>query len=173
MNPKFFSKFRLFLPQIIFGGIDGLVTTFAVVAGAAGASLSVQTIIILGFANLVADGFSMSVGSFLSKQTEMDMAKLDNQNLPFFEGLATFLSFNIIGLIPLLAFILPFTSNYSNNSKFIISAILTLIAFVVIGYFKSKVSNKSMLKGIGETVLLGGIAASLAFFAGNVLESIV
>lgn len=57
--------------EFVYGGIDGSVTTFAVVAGAAGANLNDSVVIILGFANLIADGFSMSVGSYLSKKTEM------------------------------------------------------------------------------------------------------
>lgn len=62
----------LFLPEFVFGGIDGLVTTFSVVAGAAGAHLPVSTIIILGFANLLADGFSMSIGNYLAAKAEVD-----------------------------------------------------------------------------------------------------
>lgn len=48
-----------YLPEFVYGGIDGSVTTFAVVAGAIGASLSNSVILILGFANLFADGVSI------------------------------------------------------------------------------------------------------------------
>lgn len=58
------------LGEIVYGGIDGAVTTFAVVAGAEGAGLSNNVIIILGVANLIADGFSMSVGAYLSSKSE-------------------------------------------------------------------------------------------------------
>lgn len=54
----------------MFGAIDGIVTTFAIVAGVAGAGLSDSVIIILGVANLVADGFSMAVSNFLGTRTE-------------------------------------------------------------------------------------------------------
>jgi len=60
------------LPDFVYGGIDGAVTTFAVVAGVEGASLSVGIILILGFANLFADGFSMSVGKYLSDKTQKE-----------------------------------------------------------------------------------------------------
>ena len=53
---------RKYLSEFVYGGIDGIVTTFAVVAGAVGASLSSGIILILGFANLFADGFSMEIG---------------------------------------------------------------------------------------------------------------
>lgn len=60
------------LPDFVYGGIDGAVTTFAVVAGVVGAHLSTPIILILGFANLLADGFSMSVGKYLSDKAELD-----------------------------------------------------------------------------------------------------
>lgn len=58
------------LRDFIYGGIDGTVTTFAVVAGVVGADLSASVIIILGFANLIADGFSMAVSNFLATRAE-------------------------------------------------------------------------------------------------------
>ncbi len=60
------------LPDFVYGGIDGAVTTFAVVAGVVGAELSTPVILILGFANLLADGFSMATGKFLSDKAELD-----------------------------------------------------------------------------------------------------
>ncbi len=60
------------LPDFTYGGIDGAVTTFAVVAGVVGAELSTPVILILGFANLFADGFSMAVGKYSSDKAELD-----------------------------------------------------------------------------------------------------
>ncbi len=65
-----FRRFQEYLGEFVYGGIDGSVTTFAVVAGAAGASLESSIVIILGFANLLADGFAMSIGSYLSTKSE-------------------------------------------------------------------------------------------------------
>ncbi|HEX6021968.1 MAG TPA: VIT1/CCC1 transporter family protein, partial [Solirubrobacter sp.] len=59
-----------YLRDFIYGAIDGTVTTFAVVAGVQGASLDASIVIILGFANLVADGFSMAVSNFLGSRAE-------------------------------------------------------------------------------------------------------
>lgn len=56
--------------DFVFGGIDGVVTTFAVVAGVAGADLSAAVVLILGIANLLADGFAMGVGNYLSIKSE-------------------------------------------------------------------------------------------------------
>jgi VIT1/CCC1 family predicted Fe2+/Mn2+ transporter len=64
------------LRDFIYGGIDGAVTTFAVVAGVAGAGLSATVVIILGVANLVADGFSMAVSNFAATRAEMQQRAL-------------------------------------------------------------------------------------------------
>ncbi len=69
---NFFNRYQDYLGEVVYGGIDGCVTTFAVVAGAVGAGLSSSVIIILGFANLLADGFAMSVGAYLSSKTEKE-----------------------------------------------------------------------------------------------------
>uniref|UniRef100_UPI00257F30CC VIT1/CCC1 transporter family protein n=1 Tax=Salegentibacter sp. UBA1130 TaxID=1947451 RepID=UPI00257F30CC len=66
----FFNK--EYIGEFVYGGIDGAITTFAVVAGAEGASLGISVVIILGLANLIADGFSMSVGNFFSTKAEKD-----------------------------------------------------------------------------------------------------
>jgi vacuolar iron transporter family protein len=61
-----------YLRDIIYGGIDGSVTTFAVVAGVVGAELSHSVILIMGFANLAADGFSMAASNFLGTRAERE-----------------------------------------------------------------------------------------------------
>lgn len=65
-------RYQEYLGEFVYGGIDGCVTTFAVVAGAAGANLGSNVVLILGFANLFADGFSMSVGNYLSSKAQRD-----------------------------------------------------------------------------------------------------
>ena len=57
-----------YLRDFVYGGIDGAVTTFAVVSGVSGAALSDGIIIILGVANLLADGFSMDASNFQCRQ---------------------------------------------------------------------------------------------------------
>lgn len=68
----YFKRIQDYLGEFVYGGIDGSVTTFAVVAGATGANLESSIVIILGFANLIADGFAMSVGSYLSTKSEKE-----------------------------------------------------------------------------------------------------
>ena len=61
-----------YLRDWVLGGIDGSVTTFAVVSGVQGAHLSPGIVLILGFANLLADGLSMAVGNYLGTRAERD-----------------------------------------------------------------------------------------------------
>ncbi|MBI2050184.1 MAG: VIT1/CCC1 transporter family protein [Parcubacteria group bacterium] len=59
-----------YLRNMVYGANDGIVTTFAVVAGVAGASLEPKIVLILGFANLLADGVAMATGNFLGTRSE-------------------------------------------------------------------------------------------------------
>jgi VIT1/CCC1 family predicted Fe2+/Mn2+ transporter len=77
------SPFASYFREVIYGGIDGIITTFAVVAGFSGAALSADTttqlsflvVLLFGLANLFADGVSMGLGSYLSVRSEQDLYK--------------------------------------------------------------------------------------------------
>lgn len=62
------------IKEIVYGANDGIITTFAVISGVVGASLEVKTILILGFANLLADGFSMAASNYLGSKSEEELA---------------------------------------------------------------------------------------------------
>jgi len=64
-----------YIKDIVYGANDGIITTFAVIAGVAGADLPVAAIILLGLANLIADGFSMAASDYLGSKSERDFAK--------------------------------------------------------------------------------------------------
>ena len=64
-----------YLSDMVYGGIDGAVTTFAIVAGVVGAGLSSRVILILGVANMLADGFSMAAGNYMGTRTQIDERK--------------------------------------------------------------------------------------------------
>ena len=69
-----FQEEGKYIKSTIYGGLDGIITTFAVVAGVAGASLPSGVVLILGIANLIADGLSMAIGDYLSTQAEQEYA---------------------------------------------------------------------------------------------------
>ena len=223
------SFFEKYLAEFVYGGIDGCVTTFAVVAGAVGASLDTAIIIILGFANLLADGFAMSIGAYLSAKSDVDnfnkykqreyweienlyeeevneireiyaekgfegellekvvdvitsdkdrwvdvmmkeeLKMIKGAKSPQLIGLATFISFCFIGLIPLSTYLFDYLNPISID-LFFLSSILTSIGFAIIGALKAYVNETKILKGILETLLLGIVAAAVAYFVGDLLE---
>lgn len=170
------AKFEQYLGQLVFGAIDGTVTTFAVVAAAAGAKLSATVIIILGFANLIADGFSMGAGSYLSAKSERDLKLSKDENhqggeTPLGDGLATFAAFVVVGFVPVLIYVLDTLLNLKmdSSSLFAVSCFLTGAAFMAIGIVKGQMTKTNQLKAAVETLLLGGVAAALAYLLGDVL----
>jgi VIT1/CCC1 family predicted Fe2+/Mn2+ transporter len=68
-----------YIKSLVYGGLDGIITTFAVVAGVAGASLSAAIVLIMGFANLIADGLSMAIGDFLSTKAEQEYSAAERK----------------------------------------------------------------------------------------------
>ena len=172
---------RKYLPEFVYGGIDGAVTTFAVVAGAIGAHLSSSIVLILGFANLFADGFSMAVSNYLSTKSQNDLhyknkrysSVKDQAKHPIKCGLATLFSFLLIGFIPLISFVLSALFGILNESKFIYSFILTGVALLIVGFVKGEIVKKHPLLAALETLIIGGIAAIIAFLVGYLLRGIV
>jgi VIT1/CCC1 family predicted Fe2+/Mn2+ transporter len=158
-----------YLGDAVFAASDGIITTFAVVAGAIGASLPNSVILILGFANLFADGFSMAAGNYLGNKsaTEYELARGDKENngSPILHGVITFMSFNIIGLIPLL----PFVSKTSN--KFLLSTSLVALSLFVVGVLRSKYTRKSWVSSGMKTLAVGGFATLVAYTVGYLLDT--
>lgn len=70
-----------YLGNFVYGGLDGIITTFAVVSGVVGAKLSPEIILILGLANLLGDGFSMATGAYLSAKSEQEVYSRERHGL--------------------------------------------------------------------------------------------
>lgn len=169
----FLYYFETYLGEFVYGGFDGCITTFAVVAGSVGANLDSSIIIVLGLANLLADGFAMSVGAYLSTKTN-NAANLviSNNKKPFWVGATTYFSFLVIGIIPILIYIIDYMFPITYN-LFFISSCLTVLGFLVIGLLKSYVNKNNLIKEVIETLLLGGVAAIVAYSVGDILKSIL
>ncbi len=222
------SPFQTYLKEIVYGGNDGIVTTFAVVAGFAGAeqsslALPVLAVLVFGFANLFADSISMGLGNFLSIRSEKDVYKKEKarelseirknphlekeetmlilkhngftdeqaKNLteiyatneqywlsfmmnhelqlpnptsenPMLTGLATIVSFILFGLIPLLPYLL-----FGNTShSFVYSSIFAGIALFLLGLVRWRVTKESLFRSVSEIVLIGSLAACVAYLVG-------
>lgn len=173
MKQLFLRKFEKYLGEFVYGGIDGAITTFAVVAGSVGASLSTKVILILGFANLLADGFSMSVWAYLSSKAEQEQDGDDGKwKTPLGIGIATYISFILIGFIPLIIYVYNYMFHPVEHI-FLWATLLTSLGFVLIGFMKSIMTHKSHFLSILETLSLWALAAWVAYYVGNILERII
>lgn len=225
------SPLQTYLKEIVYGGNDGIVTTFAVVAGFAGANagvytgnFAVVTVLLFGLANLVADGASMGLGNFLSLRSEQDVYRTErskeqkeieqnpekekeetmlilkaqgfsesqakeltkiyssnekywtsfmmNYELelpnplgenPLLTGLATFLAFLVFGFIPLL----PYVLQVPLQNAFPYSLLATFSALVLLGLLRFRVTGENIIRSVSEIVLIGSVAASLAYIVGT------
>lgn len=165
---------RKYLPEFVYGGMDGAITTFAVVSGVIGASLSSIVIIVLGFTNIFADGFSTAIAHYFSIKSKNELMKQQEKH-PAKGAVAKFFSFFIIGLIPLLSFVLAFLTNNSSliENQFLYSIILTGIALMIVGWFRGEVTGKHKIKTLIQTLAIGGVAALLAFVVGRLISTLV
>lgn len=224
------------LVDFVYGATDGAVTTFAVVAGVIGASLSPSIVLILGFANLLADGFSMAVGNYLAAKTRREyiervrkreeweignlveqerqeirdiyakkgfkdelleeivsvvtsrpkvwvdtmmreeLGLIEDGRRPLDTAITTFSAFNAVGLIPLLPFIAMFvvgSSTVSAADAFTYSVVFTGVAFFLVGIVKGRIVQKPVLRSGMYTLLVGSIAATVAFSVGYFLNMVV
>lgn len=215
-----------YLREWVYGGIDGVVTTFAIVAGVVGASLSPVIVLILGVANLIADGFSMAAGSYSSTKADADnywrlrvreeshiknhydgeieetrqiltskgfegedlddmVAAISKDQDTWIEwmmkeeyGLSrpihsplraagnTFGAFVLCGSAPVIPFI------FGWDASILWACLFSAIVFFIIGSLKSLWSVKSWLREGGETLLIGMVAAGLAYGIGYWLKSL-
>lgn len=165
-------KLRDRLPEFVYGGIDGAVTTFAVVSGTIGASLSPSIILILGFANLLADGFSMAASNYLSSESEKHLGGGVQRSSSAVKAATTFFSFILIGIIPLVPFIIEYLGCDLGKFAFTIASVATGVAFIVIGILKAKITKTGKLKSAAITLFIGGAAASIAYIVGVFLKGI-
>ncbi len=161
-----------YIGDLIYGTNDGILTSFAIVAGISGGALSATAVLIVGIANLFADGLSMGVGNYLSIRAR-ESAR-ERQNLPEEEanparhGFVTFLAFAIAGAIPLLPYVVP-----GLEFRFLLSAALALVAQFAVGALRSLVTaSRWWVSGL-EMLALGVLVAGVAYGTGAGIAAIV
>jgi len=161
-----------YIRDLIYGANDGIITTFAVVAGVTGGALSSRAVVIIGVANLVADGLSMGVGNYLSIRSHesaraaQDLA--EEEASPARHGLATFLAFVLAGAVPLLPYAIPHFDN-----RVTLSVMLTLTALFGIGSLRSLVTIDRWWTAGVEMLGLGALVAVAAYASGALVARLI
>ncbi|HEX2202963.1 MAG TPA: VIT1/CCC1 transporter family protein, partial [Longimicrobium sp.] len=140
--PLWGPRVRHYLRDLVYGANDGIITTFAVVSGVAGAALAPRTVLILGAANLLADGFSMGASSFLSIRSDEAVRVMNGdavaEPFPFRHGAATMAAFVAAGLVPLLPYLFA-----PPPVRFRVAVLATLATLFVVGAARSLVTSLS------------------------------
>jgi VIT1/CCC1 family predicted Fe2+/Mn2+ transporter len=156
---------RHYLRDLVYGANDGIITTFAVVSGVAGASLDARTVLILGAANLLADGFSMGASNYLSIRS--DEAVRDSRGeaisepYPLRHGVATTAAFVVAGTIPLLPYVLV-----APAQRFGVAVAATVATLFVVGALRSSVTALRWWKAGLEMLAVGALAAAVSYGVG-------
>lgn len=168
------AKITRYLPEFVYGSIDGTVTTFAIIAGVAGANLDTSIVIILGFSNVLADGFSMASSNYLSEQSHQEQNPEHNHHqAPLKTALATFGSFITIGSIPVISYIVARWIPLFTDQPFLFAMICTGITFIGIGSIRGYITKKHPVISAMQTFIIGTIAAGVAYAVGALLEKII
>jgi VIT1/CCC1 family predicted Fe2+/Mn2+ transporter len=166
---RFNPILRSYLPDLVYGANDGIVTTLVVIASIAGAAMSSTVVLILGFANLLADGFSMGTSNVLSIRSALTNASRPSLKSASRNGVATFAAFVSAGLFPLFAYMFPITESW----RFPTACAVAAIALFVIGACRSLVSDRPWLVAGLEMLTLGAVASIVAYMVGAVTAKLI
>lgn len=165
-----------YIRDIVYAANDGIITTFAVVAGVRGAELGVLVVLALGFANLIADGLSMAVGDYLGIKSERAM-ELGHRFEPWDEtvhaakhGVVTWFAFILAGMVPLLPFV--FLSGNPERAFWASLAVTGVVQFMV-GALRAPITNRPVIRSGAEMLLVGAMAGGAAFGTGRLIEILV
>ncbi len=167
--------FRRYLPEFVYGSIDGVITTFAIVTASVGAGLDPKYIFILGMANVLADAFSMGSSNYLSSLSELQMGEGDtkeSRKRAFKRALVTFSSFVALGSLPVLPFLVTLSFSGFRGWDVFLSLSFALSSFVLIGYVGARVTRTPRLRNIFRTLAIGVSASGISFGVGFFLQGI-
>lgn len=164
---------RHYIRELVYGSNDGLITTFAVVAGASGGGLPLRVVLVVGAANLLADGLSMAFGNYLSIRAHEAVLEASRQPeeeaFPARHASATFGAFVVAGAVPLLPYALPRLP----VDRFQLSVALTLGTLFVVGASRAVVAPVRWWRGGAEMLGLGTVAAIAAYVSGVIVAGFV
>ena len=164
---------RHYVRELIYGANDGIITTFAVVAVVAGGGLSLRVVLIMGAANLFADGLSMAAGNYLSIRSHESVLAAqelpEEEASPLRHATATFLAFVGAGTIPLVPYMLP---DFPLD-RFTASIGCTLVAMFAVGASRALIARTRWWSAGLEMLGLGSVVAALAYGSGKLVAAVV
>ena len=164
---------RHYLGDLVYGANDGLITTFAVVAGVSGGQLSARALLIVGAANLFADGLSMGVGNYLSIRSREGALAAENlpeeEASPARHGLATWLAFMCAGAMPLI----PFSLGGTGGPALWLSIGLTFASLFGIGAARAWLTVDRWWRAGLEMFGLGVVVALAAYASGAAIAAVL
>ncbi|MCR4324067.1 MAG: VIT1/CCC1 transporter family protein [Candidatus Curtissbacteria bacterium] len=159
-----------FLREIVFGANDGVVTSIGFLVGIAGAVSDQTIVVIAGALTIIAGGASMALGNYLAVKSQREFyeskEEAHSENNPIISGVIIGAFYLLGGFPPLLPFILfrPATR------ALIMSIIVAIIVMGLIGFMRWTLNRRNLGGKIGETIIVGIIAAGIGFLAGEVLN---
>ena len=164
---------RHYIRDLVYGANDGIITTFAVVAGVTGGSLSDLAVLVVGVANLAADGVAMGVGNLLAIRAHESALAADGrpeeETYPWKHGLATLVAFVVAGAMPLLPYVMPVEA----GRRLTWSVLLAMASLFGVGVARAVVTGDRWWRTGLEMLLLGGVVAVAAYGAGALVVAVV
>jgi len=168
-NPKL-------LRAAVYGANDGIVTTFAVVAGVAGAGLSHNIIIVLGLANMFADGLSMGLSDYLGEHSEQRMRKQlkgeYEEDQLWHTGFVTFIAFIVAGFFPLIPYLTGFVGlTIPEENRFFLAICTTAFSLFLAGSLRTIMTGGAWIRNGLEMLSIGMLAAAASYTIGWLIDS--
>lgn len=145
---------KVVVRPVVLGSIDGLVTSFVILASGFAGDVAKSSVLTIGAASLVADAFSMGVSEYLSSRTEERLSDAAVM------GFLCFLSFMVFGCVPLVAFAIA-PSDPAAERAFAIVAFAIML--VLVSVLRATTTEGDRCKSITEVVLLGACAGAIAY----------
>ena len=163
--------FGHYLRDMVYGALDGVITTMAILAGSQGASLSARVGLILGLANLIGDGISMGASNYLGMRSEIEQTGGSlAAEAPWRHGLATVAAFIVVGSFPLFAYL---AAPLTGAAIFPLAVGFSVVALAGAGIVRAVFVRKTAWRSAIEMLVVGSLAGGAAYLVGRVAASLV
>jgi vacuolar iron transporter family protein len=165
------SGFGHYLRDMVYGALDGVITTMAILAGTQGAALSARVGLILGLANLIGDGISMGASNYLGLRSEIEQAGGSvTAEAPWRHGLATVAAFILVGSFPLAAYA---AAPLTGGAIFPLAVGFSVVALLGAGIVRAAFVGKAAWRSAVEMLAVGALAGGAAYLVGRAAAALL